>query len=68
MKRQMCVRKAMGDTSGAIKCLNDYLKLFMGDVDAWQELAELYIDQQMYAPFGNITILGTRMLPTAMKK
>jgi tetratricopeptide (TPR) repeat protein len=48
MKRQICIRKAMGDVPLTIKLLNDYLKLFMGDTDAWQELAELYLDQQMY--------------------
>jgi len=48
MKRQIAIRKARGDISTAIRLLNDYLKLFMADVEAWLELAELYIDQQLY--------------------
>jgi hypothetical protein len=62
MKRQICIRKALGDTgytsvcacdvshcssATAIKMLNDYLNVFMTDVDAWLELADLYIEQQM---------------------
>ena len=47
MKRQICIRKAVGDVVTAIKLLNDYLKIFMADVDAWQELGDLYIEQQM---------------------
>ncbi len=47
MKRQICIRKSTGDMLSAIKLLNEYLKIFMGDADAWKELAELYIDQVM---------------------
>jgi len=49
MKRQICIRKAMGDTVTTIKILNEYLKIFMADTDAWHELAELYVSQQMYS-------------------
>jgi len=48
MKRQIAIRKALGDNTLAIKLLNEYLKIFMSDTDAWQELAELYLEQQMY--------------------
>jgi len=48
MKRQIAIRKAIGDITSTIKLLNEYLKIFMGDADAWQELADLYLDQQMY--------------------
>eukprot|EP01116_Phalansterium_solitarium_P021770 TRINITY_DN6916_c0_g1_i1.p2 TRINITY_DN6916_c0_g1~~TRINITY_DN6916_c0_g1_i1.p2 ORF type:complete len:295 (+),score=37.95 TRINITY_DN6916_c0_g1_i1:84-968(+) len=46
MKRQIAIRKAVGDLPAAVKALNEYLKIFMADSDAWQELAELYIEQQ----------------------
>eukprot|EP01114_Cavostelium_apophysatum_P013293 TRINITY_DN3183_c0_g1_i1.p1 TRINITY_DN3183_c0_g1~~TRINITY_DN3183_c0_g1_i1.p1 ORF type:complete len:315 (-),score=62.03 TRINITY_DN3183_c0_g1_i1:96-1040(-) len=48
MKRQIAIRKGLGDVPAAIKLLNEYLKLFMADTDAWHELSELYISQQMY--------------------
>jgi len=48
MKRQICIRKAMGEWSTAIKLLNEYLKIFMADTEAWQELADLYLDQLLY--------------------
>jgi len=48
MKRQIAIRKAIGDNTLAIKLLNEYLKIFMADTDAWQELAELYLEQQMF--------------------
>jgi len=48
MKRQIAIRKVLGDRTTAIKLLNEYLKIFMGDTDAWQELADLYLDQQMF--------------------
>jgi hypothetical protein len=48
MKRQICIRKAMGDWATAVKLLNEYLKIFMADTEAWQELAEIYLEQQMY--------------------
>jgi tetratricopeptide (TPR) repeat protein len=48
MKRQICIRKSLGDINTTIKLLNEYLKIFMADSEAWQELADLYISQQMY--------------------
>jgi len=48
MKRQIAIRKAIGDPNATIKLLNEYLKIFMGDVEVWQELADVYMDQQMY--------------------
>jgi hypothetical protein len=47
MKRQIAVRKASGDIPNAIKALNEYLKFFMADTDAWQELGDIYLEQQM---------------------
>eukprot|EP01121_Diplochlamys_sp_Union-15-3_P010937 TRINITY_DN3127_c0_g1_i2.p1 TRINITY_DN3127_c0_g1~~TRINITY_DN3127_c0_g1_i2.p1 ORF type:complete len:266 (-),score=37.42 TRINITY_DN3127_c0_g1_i2:26-823(-) len=48
MKRQICIAKAKGKISNAILLLNEYLKIFMGDQEAWMELAELYISEQLY--------------------
>lgn len=72
MKRQICIRKAMGDITGAIKLLNEYLKLCMADTEAWLELADLYLDQQMYDDMeGNMThysTLGTSKQPSATRR
>lgn len=45
-KRKVAVLKAQGKTVEAIKELADYLKIFMADVEAWQQLSELYISEQ----------------------
>jgi len=47
MKRQCCVAKAQGDTEKAIGMLKKYLDVFMTDVEAWEELASLYLSMQM---------------------
>jgi len=47
MKRQISIRKELGDYTTAIKMLTDYLKIFMGDKDAWAELSDLYISQNL---------------------
>eukprot|EP00252_Welwitschia_mirabilis_P023942 TRINITY_DN6910_c0_g1_i2.p1 TRINITY_DN6910_c0_g1~~TRINITY_DN6910_c0_g1_i2.p1 ORF type:complete len:304 (-),score=68.09 TRINITY_DN6910_c0_g1_i2:341-1252(-) len=47
-KRQVAIAKAQGNLSGAIALLTKYLEIFMADVDAWRELADLYISLQMY--------------------
>lgn len=47
MKRQIAIRKSLGDITTAIKLLNEFLKLFMADKEAWAELADLYISQNM---------------------
>ncbi|XP_030758342.1 ER membrane protein complex subunit 2-like [Sitophilus oryzae] len=44
-KRKVAVFKAQGRIVDAIKELTEYLKIFMADVDAWQELSELYISE-----------------------
>lgn len=41
-KRRVAILKAQGLITEAIKDLVDYLKKFMSDVEAWQELCELY--------------------------
>lgn len=48
-KRRVAILKAQGKTLDAIKELSDYLKVFMVDQDAWQELCELYLAEQEYA-------------------
>jgi len=48
-KRLVAMLKAQGKTSEAIKELNDYVKQFMSDYEAWLELADLYIADQEYS-------------------
>ena len=45
-KRLVAIHKAQNRVGEAIKELNEYLKKFMSDQEAWTELAELYISQQ----------------------
>lgn len=45
MKGKINVCKAKGDTIGAIKGLSAYSRIYSGDKEVWQELAELYISQ-----------------------
>ena len=37
----------MGEYTSAIKLLNEFLKIFMVDQEAWQELANLYLHLDM---------------------
>ncbi|XP_078442513.1 protein prenylyltransferase superfamily protein [Wolffia australiana] len=48
LKRKAAMAKAQGNISAAVECLNKYLETFMADYDAWRELAEIYVSQQMY--------------------
>ncbi|KPI99487.1 Tetratricopeptide repeat protein 35-A [Papilio xuthus] len=48
-KRRVAVLKAQGLIHEAIKELVDYLKKFMSDAEAWQELCELYLQVQEYS-------------------
>ncbi|XP_060524466.1 ER membrane protein complex subunit 2-like [Cylas formicarius] len=45
-KRKVAILKAQGKTVEAVKELVDYLKVFMADMEAWQELGDLYIGEQ----------------------
>ncbi|KAG5887579.1 hypothetical protein JTB14_009987 [Gonioctena quinquepunctata] len=47
-KRKIAICKALGRNSDAIKELVEYLKTFMADVEAWQELSELYLNEYDY--------------------
>ncbi|XP_026759676.1 ER membrane protein complex subunit 2-A-like [Galleria mellonella] len=48
-KRMIAIRKARGEIKQAIEDLVDYLKKFISDVEAWQELCELYLQMQDYS-------------------
>mmetsp|Transcript_9924 Transcript_9924/g.11491 ORF Transcript_9924/g.11491 Transcript_9924/m.11491 type:complete len:302 (-) Transcript_9924:660-1565(-) len=48
IKRKIVCEKARGNTAAAIEALNEYLTNFMADVDAWAELGDLYIENEMY--------------------
>ncbi|EFA80030.1 hypothetical protein PPL_06851 [Heterostelium album PN500] len=43
MKRQIAILKSNGNYSQAITLLNTFLQIFMGDFEAWLELASLHI-------------------------
>ncbi|ALC47888.1 CG17556, partial [Drosophila busckii] len=47
-KRKIAILKARGRRMDAIKELNSYLKKFMSDQEAWQELCNLYMGQGDY--------------------
>ena len=40
--------QAQGDASKAVGELTKYLKVFQSDQEAWQELCDLYIQEQDY--------------------
>ncbi|KAJ8922002.1 hypothetical protein NQ315_008640 [Exocentrus adspersus] len=48
-KRKIAIFKALGRYPEAIKELTEYLKTFMADVEAWQELSELYLNEHDYS-------------------
>uniref|UniRef100_T1IPG5 ER membrane protein complex subunit 2 n=1 Tax=Strigamia maritima TaxID=126957 RepID=T1IPG5_STRMM len=47
-KRKVAILKAQNKIVEAVKELDDYLKKFMSDQEAWMELSELYIREQEY--------------------
>ncbi|XP_059174388.1 ER membrane protein complex subunit 2-like [Physella acuta] len=47
-KRQVAILKARQKISEAIQKLNEYLKSFMTDYEAWNELCDLYLSQHDY--------------------
>jgi hypothetical protein len=48
MKRKICILKGQDNNLGAIELLIEYLNVFMGDIESWSELADLYLKEQMY--------------------
>ncbi|KAL7984121.1 hypothetical protein Chor_002691 [Crotalus horridus] len=63
-KRKIAIRKAQGKNTEAIRELNEYLEQFVGDQEAWHELAELYINE--HEP--NLTVLLISMHISRNKK
>jgi len=47
-KRKVAIYRAQGDIPKAIYELNKYIKLYQSDLEAWQELCDLYIMEQDY--------------------
>lgn len=47
-KRRIAILKSRGRINDAIKELTEYLKRFMIDQEAWQELSDLYLQEQEY--------------------
>ncbi|KAI8119674.1 hypothetical protein FF38_01963 [Lucilia cuprina] len=47
-KRKIAILKAKGRRVDSIKELNEYLKKFMSDQEAWQELCSLYLSEGDY--------------------
>jgi len=48
-KRLIAIYKAEGRNVEAIKGLTEYLKTFMADAEAWQELSELYLAENDFS-------------------
>ncbi|XP_028404188.1 ER membrane protein complex subunit 2-like [Dendronephthya gigantea] len=48
-KRKISILVGQNKISEAVKALNDYLKRFMSDHEAWGELTDLYISQQEFS-------------------
>lgn len=48
LKRKIAVYVGRNDTQLAITNLNKYLELYASDTEAWQQLAELYLQAQNY--------------------
>ncbi|MCO5555336.1 hypothetical protein L7F22_008882 [Adiantum nelumboides] len=47
-KRKIAIAKGQGNLSGAVEALRQYLDIFMADLEAWRELAEIYISLQKW--------------------
>jgi tetratricopeptide (TPR) repeat protein len=48
-KRKCALLKGSGQSTEAIKELNSYLEKFEGDIEAWEELTEIYLDLQQFS-------------------
>ncbi|KAJ5072117.1 tetratricopeptide repeat protein [Anaeramoeba ignava] len=48
-KRLVTIFKAQNDIPNAIKKLNQYLEVYMLDIEAWEELCELYLQTESYS-------------------
>ncbi|KAG2483062.1 hypothetical protein HYH03_018045 [Edaphochlamys debaryana] len=47
-KRMVALERSRGNTEGAITALRKYLDIFANDKDAWEEMAELYLEVLNY--------------------
>ncbi|KAK9830222.1 hypothetical protein WJX72_010425 [[Myrmecia] bisecta] len=47
-KREVAMQKSLGNLPKAIDLLKKYVELFTTDNEAWEELADLYLQAQMY--------------------
>lgn len=48
LKRQVALAKAKGSTPAAIEALVAFLEVYCNDIEAWEELADLYLQGCMY--------------------
>ncbi len=48
-KRQVALALAQGQKAEAIEVLTKYVDTFAADLEAWNQLCSLYLDEQMYA-------------------
>lgn len=49
MKRRITIAREARDMPRAIQLLNEYLAVYMSDMEAWLELADLYLQQGMFS-------------------
>lgn len=47
-KRKITVLRTQGATGECIKQLNEYLEFFQGDLEAWEELTDIYMETQHF--------------------
>lgn len=47
-KRKIAILKAQGNRQEAIRELNEYLKTFISDTEAWLELSDLHLQEGDY--------------------
>jgi tetratricopeptide (TPR) repeat protein len=52
LKRQVALAKAKGSTPAAIEALVAFLEVYCNDIEAWEELADLYLQGCMYRLVG----------------
>ncbi|SPO24338.1 uncharacterized protein UTRI_03606 [Ustilago trichophora] len=48
-RRRIAALKSLGDTKKVLEALNSHLDTFYNDPEGWQELAEVYANEAMYA-------------------
>jgi ER membrane protein complex subunit 2 len=52
LKRKVAIYRSNGMVPQAIKALNQYLKVYITDMEAFQELLDIYLTQQEYQNAG----------------